>query len=754
MRNLWIVICVCAAVLLAGGYWVLQSPVTPPKTVGSSQQPASSGQRTGEDTPKDQGTVRLAVISSETGLPAGMESKIADVVSFGVERINSQGGLLGRKVELLRFDNANTALGSKKAAEEAVKAGVAAVIGSQRSSNALAMAEILQTAGIPMVAVGASNPHVTLIGDFIFRVNFTDSFQGAALARFACDNLRAKTAVLAVNVNNAYSPFLAEVFAEQFGQLGGKVVQRLDYIPQSQDFETLGADIARVGADVVFVPGYEDDSARVVAAARRAGAVSTFMGGDGWDTEMYKVGGDAVEGGYFVAVWHPEAGSPQGLAEEYSIWSEKRGESLKDVEILAMDAAFLVFSAIREAGVDNPAAIRDALSAMDGFRGVTGIYSFDRNGDPDKYLLIVRLIKGRAQHIMHMRPERVPLGVIFAKTGDAANVNIMAFEAARFAADEINLKGGVLAHRIDLLEYDNRSTALGSRRAAEEAVKAGVSAVIGASWSSHSSAMVPVIEAAGIPMVSPASTNPDVTRNHDFVFRTCYNDYMQGEVMALFALKHLNARTAAVIINANNKYSVDLAEYFVRRFEEEGKVVAKVDYLQETNDFRPLLDPIVPLSPDVVFIPGYTRDAAFIIRQARGMGMKSIFLGGDGWDDMMYEYAAKEIAGSYFSEHWHVDIPDPESRKFVEQYAPTHKLYRTGLVALTYDTVYLLADAMRRAGSTRPLEIRDALATTRGFKGITGMVTFDENGDPRKPVVVLRFDKGHAVFEQIVNPQQ
>ena len=424
------------------------------------------------------------------------------------------------------------------------------------------------------------------------------------------------------------------------------------------------------------------------------------------------------------------------------------------MEILALDATFLAFDAIRRAGSANPTLLRDALAATSGFRGASGVYTFDRNGDPDKYLIIMRLAERSSEYIMHMYPSRVTLGVIFAKTGDAAGVNIMAFEAARFAADEINLKGGVLAHRIDLLEYDNQSTALGSRRAAEEAVKAGVSAVIGASWSSHSAAMAPVLEAAGVPMVSPASTNPDVTRNHDFIFRTCYNDYLQGEVMAQFALKHLNARTAAVIINANNKYSVDLAEYFVKRFEKEGNVVAKVDYLQETNDFRPLLERIVTLTPDVVFVPGYTRDAAFIIRQARGMGMKSVFLGGDGWDDMMYEYAAKEIVGSYFSEHWHVDIPDPDSRKFVERYAPAHKLHRTGLVALTYDTVYLLADAMRRAGSTLPSEIRNALAATKEFKGVTGVVTFDENGDPRKPVVVLRFDEGHAVFEQIVYPHQ
>jgi branched-chain amino acid transport system substrate-binding protein len=203
--------------------------------------------------------------------------------------------------------------------------------------------------------------------------------------------------------------------------------------------------------------------------------------------------------------------------------------------------------------------------------------------------------------------------------------------------------------------------------------------------------------------------------------------------------------------NANNQYSVDLARFFIERFAKDGRVVAELDYLQSANDFRSQLAEVRRHSPDVVFVPGYPRDSAFIIRQARSLGIDSIFLGGDGWDDLMYDYAGSEIVGSYFAEHWHVDMPDPRSADFVRRYASRHRRFRTGLVALTYDAVCLLSDAVQRAGTPDPTAIRDALAATRNFSGIAGRVVFDENGDPRKPVVILRFDAKAAAFHRVMN---
>lgn len=751
MKGVWIVVVISILAVAAGAWWVLQSPKTPPFHAPTAETLEGVGRAADERTADvSRDTIRIGVIAALTGLPAGIQSALPDVARFFTARVNSGGGLLGRTVDLAVLDNANTALGARMAAEEAAKAGVVAVLGGQRSSNAMAMARVLQEAAIPMIAVGASNPDVTRMGDWIFRINSTDAFQGAALARFARENLNGASAALMVNVGNRYSPYVADVFAEQFRQLGGSVPLRREYLPDMENLADAAAALFAADSDVVFLPGYQDDSARILKLARRAGVRSIFIGGDGWDRSIMRAVGDAAEGSYFSAHWHPDADLKGGLAEAVAALTARKKGEIGDVEMLALDAVHLLFAAIQRAGKTDRRDVRDALAATDGFVGACGAYRFDRNGDPEKPLAVLRFQQGTVNYHTTLRPETLRVGVIFAKTGDAAPVNRMGFEAARFAGDEINLKGGIRAHRIELIEYDNESTALGARRAAEAAVREGVCAVIGASWSSHSSAMAPILEAAGIPMLTPASTNPSITRNRPHVFRICYTDGLQGEAMARFALTVINAKTAAVMINANNQYSVDLARFFMEGFRPEGRIVAEVDYLQSTNDFRPHLGEILRVSPDVVFVPGYPRDSAYIIRQARSMGLESLFLGGDGWDDIMYEYAGDAVRGSYFTEHWHVDLPDPRSRDFVARYAAEHKHYRTGLVALTYDTVHLLADAVRRAGSTMPGAIRDALADTRNFMGVTGSVTFNAEGDPRKPVVILRFDDEAAAFDRVM----
>lgn len=751
MRRFWILSLILALTAAAGAWWVFQAPDTPPfhpPNAAKTDDDSRPSNIQEVEAPGD--AIRIAVIAPRSGLPAGIKSALPDVAGFFTDRVNAEGGLLGRPVDLRILDNANTALGARTAAEKAADLKVAAVIGGQRSSNALTMAYTLQAAGIPMIAVGASHPDITRAGDYIFRINYTDAFQGAALARFAREHLKAASAALMVNIGNTYSPFLADVFAEQFQQLGGSVRLRHEYLSDAETFDRAAASLYAAGPDVVFLPGYQEDSARIMAAAHRAGVKSTFIGADGWDASIPRAVGAAAQGACFSAHWHPDADMGGGLSDAVAALAARKGESIGDVEMLAVDAMHLLFDAIRRSGRADPAAIRDALAQTKGFVGACGPYRFDRNGDPEKALAILRF-EGEKQ-IFHttLRPETIRFGVVFAKTGDAAPVNRMGFEAARFAADEINLKGGVLARQMELIEYDNATTALGSRRAAEAAVRDGVRAVVGAAGSSHSSAMAPILESAGIPMVSPASTSPSVTRNRPHVFRACYTDRVQGEAMAQFALSALKAKTAAVMTNADNQYSVDLARFFIRRFQQDGRIVAEADYLQSDNDFRSHLSEIQRAAPDVVCIPGYPRDAAFIIHQARSMGIESVFLGGDGWDDLMYEYAGDAIVGSYFAGHWHVDLPDPRSRAFVARYAAGHTLYRSGLVALTYDTVHLLADAVRRAGSAAPAAIRNALADTRAFDGITGPITFDANGDPEKPVVMIRFGPDTAVFDRIM----
>jgi branched-chain amino acid transport system substrate-binding protein len=354
--------------------------------------------------------------------------------------------------------------------------------------------------------------------------------------------------------------------------------------------------------------------------------------------------------------------------------------------------------------------------------------------------------------------DAMKIAAIFPMTGEAVQSSSgvqSELLGTRQAVDELNRKGGLLGRKVLLMEYDNKSTALGSKTAAQEAVKDRVIAVVGSSWSSLSLAMTPVLQAARIPMITPISTSPELTLAGDYIFRACFTDPFQGSVMADFARTDLRARTAVVLTNTGETYCMGLAKFFISQFTHGGgEVLWEGDYLATAADFTPLLKKVQMLNPNVVFVPGMTRDSSYIIRQARKMGIKTVFLGGDGWDSEMYSYAGPAIEGSYFSGHWHPQSTRPQSRRFMET---ARKLHRpqdiNSAVALSYDAVMLLADAIRRAGSPEPARIRAALAATRNFKGVTGDITFDKDRNPLgKEAVILTFAKGTVQYVKTIKP--
>jgi branched-chain amino acid transport system substrate-binding protein len=350
----------------------------------------------------------------------------------------------------------------------------------------------------------------------------------------------------------------------------------------------------------------------------------------------------------------------------------------------------------------------------------------------------------------------IRIAAIFAKTGVAAEDNAPLFQGVSLAVEEINSQGGLLGRQLEVIELDNSSNFIGSKQAALKAVELDVVAIIGAAWSSHSLAIAPVLQQTQIPMISPISTNPKVTLIGDFIFRVCFTDPFQGRVMAQFAYRDLKARTAIILTNVNSDYSMGLAEFFEKTFIQCGsKVLWEGEYGEKAVDFSTVLKKVRLLQPDVVFVPGYIKDSAFLIKQARTMEIGSIFLGGDGWGGvLMYQFGGKAIEGSYYSQHWHSKVPFPRSQQLQANY---RRKYGTKILPeflpTAYDAVMVLADAIRRAQSLKHKKIRDTLAATKNFRGATGTVTFDENGDPvNKDAVILKFENGTSVFVKTIKP--
>jgi len=267
--------------------------------------------------------------------------------------------------------------------------------------------------------------------------------------------------------------------------------------------------------------------------------------------------------------------------------------------------------------------------------------------------------------------------------------------------------------------------------------------------------MAPILHKAKIPMITPLSTNPKVTLVGDYIFRACFIDPFQGTVMANFALRNLNAKTAAVLINVSEEYSKGLAKFFIEQFQQKGgKVVCEEKYLRNTTDFDSLLQKTKKLKPDVIFIPGGERDSGFIIKQARNMGIAGTFIGGDGWGPGLYKYGGKFVEDSYYISHWNRAATNLENINFLKMYEQKNKKIPEGeaQVALGYDSVMIFADAVYRSKSLKPTQIRDALANTKNYKGVTGKVTFNKNGDPVKSAIIIKLKNGIPVFVKSIEP--
>lgn len=347
--------------------------------------------------------------------------------------------------------------------------------------------------------------------------------------------------------------------------------------------------------------------------------------------------------------------------------------------------------------------------------------------------------------------EPVRIGVIFAKTGRAAGVGKDFFKAIHLLVEDLNASGGVIGRQIELVEFDNFSTSLGAKKAGLDTLQANVVAVLGSSWSSNTKVIAEIFQKEGIPLVTPLATKPDVTEVGNYIFRICYTDPFQGQVMAKFARADLSAKTAVVFTNVDSVFSQSLSREFSRSFERlGGKVLANYDYLRLKTDFSSEIEGIDRLKPDVVYLSSYVRDSTLIILQGSRMNGHVQFLGGDGWNVDMYNFAGHEIDGNYYTTHWHPQNPNPISDKLLARYG--NENIKDGRLVLAYDALMVLVDAIKRAQSTDRDAIRDALAATENFPGATGSISFNAKGDPMKPVVILRLENGSSSFIKAVTP--
>lgn len=341
-------------------------------------------------------------------------------------------------------------------------------------------------------------------------------------------------------------------------------------------------------------------------------------------------------------------------------------------------------------------------------------------------------------------------------TGRTSNFGQSTKNGVEMAVAEINKTGGINGRVIRILSEDDEGR---PEKAATVVTKLidqdRVIALIGENTSGNTLAAAPKAQASHVPMVSPAATTPAVTQVGDYIFRVCFIDPFQGAVMAKFAANTLKAKTAAIMLDFNSPYSRGLTEFFERSFAQlGGKVVGKQSYTQGDRDYKGQLTAIRALNPDVIYVPGYYGEVGVIAKQAQQLGMKAPLLGGDGWDaTQLWELGGDALNGDFISNHYSVDDPSPLIQNFVKDYRARYGNVPDALAALGYDATKLLADALKRAGTTTGSRLRDAIAETKNFAGVTGSITIDSERNAVKPAVVLKLEDRKYVYQETIYPE-
>lgn len=351
----------------------------------------------------------------------------------------------------------------------------------------------------------------------------------------------------------------------------------------------------------------------------------------------------------------------------------------------------------------------------------------------------------------------IKIGVFEPMTGPSAAGGEMTVEGIELAWE---LKREVLGREVQIIVVDNKSDKVEAANAVSRLIERDqVVAIIGSYGSSLSMAAGDIVNKAKIPTVGCSPTNPLVTLNNDYYFRVCFIDPFQGTVMANYAVNVLGAKTAAVIQDVTQDYSVGLSKYFIDAFRKltgnPNSIVEISAYNTGDQDFTAQLTNVKNKNPDVIFAPGNYGESALLIRQARDLGIDVPFLGGDTWEAPEFlSIGGEAVEGAVFSTHFTAEAPvTSESDLFLAAYRQKYGKEANAFAALGYDAYMLILDVIEKAGSAEPQAIRDGLAKVEGFVGATGIISLDENGDAVKSAVINQVQDGKFIYLTTVDPE-
>ncbi|MBZ4683352.1 MAG: branched-chain amino acid transport system substrate-binding protein [Fusobacteriaceae bacterium] len=350
----------------------------------------------------------------------------------------------------------------------------------------------------------------------------------------------------------------------------------------------------------------------------------------------------------------------------------------------------------------------------------------------------------------------IKIGVIAPLSGPLALYGQTTVNGYELAVKEINAKGGINGMNLVLIKEDNKGDSAESVAAIKKLITVNkVDVILGGVTSGNTIAIAPIAQEYKLPMLTPTATNVKVTTFGDYISRTCFIDPFQGEVMANFASDNLKAKKAIIIKNAADDYSEGLAVEFEKTFKANGgKIVDVINYVTGDIDFSSQLTKIKNMNTDVIFLPGYYNEVALVVKQARDLGIDATFLGGDGWDNSkLFEIGGTSVNGSYVLTHFSKESEDTQVQDFINNYFNEFFEDPSPLSALGYDAAYIMAEAIKKAGSLDREKIKNAINSTKNYKGVTGVISLDKNRNAKKSAFVLKAENGAFIYETTVDPK-
>jgi len=725
------------------------------------------------EAPAEAEPLKIAMLAAMSGDVKTFGEGTKRGVEMAVAEWNDKGGVLGRPIEIIIGDTKCDAQEATNVANKVITQDkVHYIVGAVCSSASIPISEIANPAGVVQISPPSTNPQVTINEDgsnkeYIFRACFLDPFQGEVDASFAINELGAKSSAVLYDVGNDYVKGLAEYYKASFEELGGEVPVFEAYVKEDTDFSALLTKVAEANVDVLFLPDYYNKVNVIAKQVKDKGITATLLGADGWDSPDLDL--EAVDGAYFSNHYSPY--DPRPIVQDFIAAFEAEHDMTPDfVAVLAYDSTNVLLQAIENAGVDDPAVVKDALQNIE-YEGVAGDIAFNEVGDPIKKAAISHITGGEIEFVKFVAPAGAPaeepeeeaavppapgfpikVGMLFPMSGDVKTYGESSVNAVELAFDEARAAGWEIETTLGDTKCDAQEAAnVGNKAVTQDKVHY----ILGAVCSSASIPISEITNPAGVIQISPTSTNPQVTINEDgsnkeYIFRACFLDPFQGEVNAAFAIRDLGAKTAAVLYDVGNDYVKGLAEYYKASFEEMGGEVPVFEaYVKEDTDFSALLTKVAEANVDVLFLPDYYNKVNVIAKQAKEKGITAIMQGGDGWDSPLLDLEA--VDGGYHSNHYSPADPRPIVQDFVASYEAEYGAPPDALAALAYDAARVLLQAISEAGVDDPAVVKDALQNIE-YEGVAGRIAFNEVGDPQKTAAINHITGGKVEFVKFVAP--